>query len=188
MDKYRLSLIVIGVLAAGILLGAFFVGVQPQLDRIGRAETQTAAAVQQNTVQEARNAALAADNERIDEYRGTLETNRTQIPADRAQQPMIDQIHAAAAAAGVTVTTLTSEAAVTYTAPTGVDLTPPASGTLVQVPVTLSASGDRAALEQFAANVQRSARIFTVTGSQYSGPDEPTLTLTGATWVLKPAQ
>ena len=69
MDKHRLSLIVVGVLAVGILLGTFFLGVQPQLERTARADEQRATVEQTNATQKARNSALAADQERIDEYR-----------------------------------------------------------------------------------------------------------------------
>lgn len=188
MDKHRLSLIVVGVLAVGILLGTFFLGVQPQLERTARADEQRATVEQTNATQKARNSALAADQERIDEYRAGLEAAQAEIPAQRGQQVLIDQINAAADAAGVTVTTLTFDTAVAWTAPNSVPVDLPPSGTLVSVPMTLAAAGDRAALEQFAANVQRSPRIVTVLSSSYSGPEDPQLTLTGLTWALMPAQ
>lgn len=188
MDKYRLSLIVIGVLAVGILLGGWFVGVQPQLDRISRADTQRASVAEVNAGHEAKNAQLAKDHEQLEAYRAELDQDRAKIPSARSQQPLIDQLNAAAASAGVTVTALTFDGPAAHVAPNGVPLSAPANGTLVAVPVTLAVTGDRPALEQFAANVQRSARILTVTGSQYSGPEEPVLTLTGTTWVLAPNQ
>lgn len=186
MDKYRLSLIVIGALAGGILLGGWFVGVQPQLDRINRADTQRASVAEVNAGHEARNAQLAADNEKLDEYRAELEQDRSRIPSSRLQQPLIDQIDAAAAGAGVKVTALSFDVPAAHVAPNGVPLASPANGTLIAIPVALTVAGERPALEQFAANVQRSARILTVSGSQYSGPEEATLTLTGTTWVLSP--
>lgn len=188
MDRHRLSLIVVGVLAIGILLGTFFLGVQPQLDRVARADEQRVTVAQTNATQQARNAALAQDQAKLEAYRAQLATAQAEIPAQRAQQALIDQLHGAAASAGVTITALTFDTEIAWAAPSGTTVDLPPSGTLVAIPMTLAATGERAALEQFAANVQAATRIVTVLSSQYSGPDEPTLTLQGTTWALKPAE
>ena len=186
MDKHRLALIVIGVLGIAILAGGWFLGLQPQLDRMARAADQTASVEQLNDVQADRNAALAADNDNLEQFRAELTQARAAIPEARNQSEFITQMDAAARAAGVTVTALTFDPPVDFTAPAGVPVQLPASGRLIGVAVTLTAVGERGQLEAFAQAVQTSTRILTVGESQYSGGEGPgTLTLSGTTWVLQ---
>ncbi|WP_454112356.1 type 4a pilus biogenesis protein PilO [Microbacterium aurum] len=187
MDKHRLTLIVIGALGLVIIAGGWFVGVQPQLDRIEAANSQTASIRQINDVQQKKNEALAADNDRLEEYKTDLAAKQQEIPASRAQQELINQIDAAATAAGVTVKNLRFDVAAAYIAPAGVDVAGPSSGTLVDVPLTLSADGPRPQLEDFVAKLQSSPRIVTISQSDFTGGEETSLTLTGTTWVLLPA-
>ena len=79
------------------------------------------------------------------------------------------------------------DVAAAYIAPAGVDVAGPSSGTLVDVPLTLSADGPRPQLEDFVAKLQSSPRIVTISQSDFTGGDETSLTLTGTTWVLLPA-
>jgi len=187
MDKYRLSLMIIGVLAVAILFGGWFVGVQPQLDRIARATEQTVSVKQMNDVQQLRNDALAADNDHLEDYKRELAAMQKQIPATRSQQELINQIDAAAKAADVTIRTLTFDSAISFTAPEGVTTGLPSGGTFVAVPLSLAATGARADLEKFAANLQKSARIITIGSSQFTGAEDGSLVLGGVTWVLMPA-
>jgi len=187
MDKHRLSLIVIGILGVAIVFGGWLVGVQPQIDRIEAANTQTASIKQINDVQQAKNDALAADNEKLGDYKTDLTAKQQEIPAARAQQELINQIDAAAVAAGVTVKTLRFDTAAEYVAPAGVALNAPSSGTLIAVPLTINATGERAKLEDFIAKLQQSSRIVTISSSKYSGDDEQSVDLAGMTWVLMPA-
>lgn len=187
MDRFRLSLIVIGVLAVAILFGGWALGVQPQLDRAGSAAAQTASIRTVNDAQAAKNAQLAADNERLADLQTQLAGEQNHIPSARSQQPLIDELNAAAVSTGTAIESLTFAPAVAYVAPAGVPLILPVTGTLVAVPVTITATGARPNLEGFAAALQSSARIVSIASSQYSGPDDAALTLTGTTWVLKPA-
>jgi len=185
MDRYRLSLIIIGVLAVAILGGGWALGIQPQLDRMNTAAKQTAAITQLNTVQEAKNAALAADSKKMDEFAAQLAADQAQIPQARAQQDLVDQFDAAAASSGVVIESLVFDPAVAYVPPAGVAVPTPAGETLVAVPTTITASGPRANLEAFAAAVQASTRIVSIASSQYIGPDDSAVTLVGTTWVLQ---
>lgn len=186
MDKHRLSLIVIGILAVAIVVGGWFVGIQPQLDRMATSQAQTRSIAQLNDAQQIRNEALAADNERLDEYKSDLAAKHAEIPAGRSQQELINQIDAAATAAGVSVRTLRFDTAGEYVAPEGVEVAPVSSGRLVVIPMTLTADGERSQLEAFVANLQQSARIVTVVSSRFSGAESNSLELTGTTWVLIP--
>jgi hypothetical protein len=56
----------------------------------------------------------------------------------------------------------------------------------VAVPLTLTAAGDRAKLEDFVGRLQESQRIVTLSASKYTAGDETTIDLTGTTWVLLP--
>lgn len=187
MDKHRLTLIVIGVLGIAIVFGGWLVGVQPQFDRMEAANAQAASIKQMNDAQQIKNDALAADNERLDQYKNDLTAKQQEIPAGRSQQELINQIDAAAVAAGVTVKTLRFDLAAEYVAPAGVEVSGPSSGMLIDVPLTLNATGERAKLEAFIANLQQSARIVTISSSTYTGGDEQSVDLTGSTWVLLPA-
>lgn len=186
MDRFRLSLILIGVLAVAIVLGGWALGVQPQLDALGRATTQTASITQLNDVQAAKNAALAVDNANLAEFSAQLAADQAQIPTARSQQPLIDQFDAAAVSTGVTVQSLAFDPATVFAPPAGVPAPLPAAQTLVAVPTTITVTGPRANLEAFAAALQASARIMTLVSSQYAGPDDSSVTLTGTTWVLLP--
>ncbi|MFT3798743.1 type 4a pilus biogenesis protein PilO [Microbacterium sp.] len=183
MNKHRLALIVIGMLAVAVVAGGFFLGVQPQLDRIAAADKQTQGLRTTNQVQEAKNAALAADSEHLDEYKAQLATGIAEIPEARSQQALVDEVGAAAGAAGVTIESMTFDTATSFSAPGGVDVALPSAGTLVAVPMTLSATGDRGSLENFAANLQASSRIVTVSSSSFT---DGRLSLSGTTWVLMP--
>lgn len=186
MDRFRLSLIVIGTLAVAVLFGGWALGVQPQLDRMANASAQTAAFAQTNAAQQQRNAELAADNEHLGQYKSQLAASEAEVPSSRSQQGLVDQLNAAAGAAGVTVSSLVFTQPVAYVPPAGVPVELPGSGTLVAVPLTIAVNGARPNLEAFAAAVQSSTRTVSITGSQYSGPEDASLTLTGTTWVLLP--
>ncbi len=188
MNKHRLALIVIGVFAIGIVLGGWFLGVQPQLERMATADVQTAAARDRNNVQEIKNAALAADFAKLDEFTSELKKAQATIPAARAQQELIDQIDAAAEASRVDVSSLQLGAAEAHTPPAVVPVTLPATNRLLAVPLKVVVDGDRGQLEAFVANLQKSKRIITITGSSYSGGDDSSLTVTGTTWVLAPTR
>lgn len=185
MDRFRLSLIVIGVLAVAVLFGGWALGIQPQLDALGRATSQTATTKQLNDMQAAKNASLAADNENLADFQAQLAADQAQIPESRSQQPLIDQINSAAGANGVSVESLVFDPAVTYAPPAGVPAPIPVGQTLVTIPTTITVTGPRPNLEAFAASLQSSTRIFSLSSSQYTGPDDSAVTLVGATWVMQ---
>lgn len=187
MDKYRLSLIAISVLAVGILAGGWFLGIQPQIDRTGRAVVQTASIMQVNNVQQVKVDALEADNEKLGDFEKQLRAARARIPEARSQQELVVQIDRAASEAGVTVTSLNFDEAVSYAVPPLVAVRLPSTATLVAIDMQLAATGDRSALEEFAANLQTSERIMTIVGTTYAGPEEPSLAISATTWVLLPA-
>lgn len=184
MDKHRFTLIIIGIFGVGILAGGWFLGVQPQLNRIGDAAAQVESVRQLNEAQTQVNAALAADYQRLGEFQGALDAAKALIPDRRSQQALIDQIEAAADAAGVTIKTINFDAPVAFTPTVGVPVNLPATSTLVAIPVDITVAGERSSTEAFAAGLQGAARIVTVTGSEYRGPEDPSLTLSGTTWVL----
>ncbi|WP_460801899.1 hypothetical protein [Microbacterium sp. GXF6406] len=188
MSKYNFSLIAIGLLAAIILAAGWFVGMKPQLDRMGEANKQTENARQINDVQAAKNAALAEDHKRLDEYKAQITATQAEIPQTRSQQGLVDQINAAADNADVMMRSLTFDSTIRYTPPTGVTIAPVSSGDLVAVTVSISAEGDRERLEDFAARLQASKRLVTVVDSIYTGPEDAVLTLNGITWVLQPTE
>ena len=185
MDRFRLSLIVIGVLAVAILFGGWTLGIQPQLDALGRATQQTITTKQLNDVQAAKNASLAVDNENLADFQAQLSADQNEIPISRSQQPLIDQLNAAAAATGVAVESLVFDSAVAYAPPVGVSAPSPAGQTLVAIPTTITVTGPRSNLEAFASALQASARIVSIVSSQYTGPDDSAATFVGTTWVMQ---
>ncbi|MFS0867152.1 type 4a pilus biogenesis protein PilO [Microbacterium sp. 179-B 1A2 NHS] len=187
MDKYRLSLIAISVLAVGILAGGWFLGIQPQIDRTSRALVQTATIMQVNNVQQVTVDALAADNDNLGSFRKELATARSRIPEARSQQDLVVQIDKAATDAGVTVTSLNFDDPVSYGVPPMLSVRLPSTATLVAIDMQLSATGERSELEDFAESLQKATRIMTFTGTSYTGPDEPALAISATTWVLLPA-
>lgn len=186
LTKYRLSLVALGTLAAVVLLAGFFLGIQPQLSRITTANSQQEAAEALNRQQQTKNETLRSEQARIGEYNAQLAQKQALIPTSRSQQELIAQIDSAAWLAGVAVENVTFEEPVPFVAPPTVPLTATSSGTLVSVGISISVSGDRLALENFALNLQNLGRLITVEQSQYTGPEPASLTLTGTTWVLQP--
>lgn len=184
MNRYRISLLVIGVLAVVILIGGWFLGVDPQLSRIEAANSQRTLVLQKNTIQEARNAQLAADKAKLPELQAQLDSGLAQIPSDRSQQALIDQLNAAALASGTGLVSVTFDAPVDAVAPAGVAVTLPSSATLVTVPLTMTVAGSRANLEAFLVHLQSVPRIVSVAQTAFSNADEPTLVVTGLTYVL----
>lgn len=187
MDKHRLSLILIAVLAVGTVLGGWFLGIQPQLDRAAVADEQTRSVQQLNITQQRKNTQLAEDAKNLDALRAQLSGAQANIPPTRSQQALINQLDGLAGSAGVRIASLTFEQPAPYAPPAGVPVAIPGSGTMVRVGMSVTAAGDRQALERFAAGVQAMQRIITIADSQYTGPEEPTLTLSGALWALVPA-
>lgn len=185
LTKYRLSLAAIGTLAAVLLVAGWFLGVQPQLTKALKANEQTAAARTQNDLLVVKNAGLKADQERISEFQAQLAQKQVSIPSARSQQELITQITAAADSAGVDVTNVSFEQARRYVPPAAVPV-PATTSTLVAVTFSIAAGGERAGLEQFAANMQAINRLATITQSQYTGPEAASLVLGGQTWVLQP--
>lgn len=185
MDRFKLSLIVIGVLAIAVVLGGWALGIQPQLDALGKAAQQTTTTKQLNDLQAAKNASLAADNAKLAEFQAQLEADEAQIPSSRSQQPLIDQINAAASANAVEISSLVFDPAVAFVPPTGVPAPLPGAAALVAVPTTITATGPRPNLEAFAAALQASERIVSISSSQYTGPDDSAITLVGTTWVMQ---
>ena len=118
MDRNKLLMILIGVGTVAILVGGFFLGVQPSLQAAAAADAARQAAFATNQVNQAALDALESQNKKIGELTGELEALRLSVPSEQNLDSFIDAVDAAAAAEGLVVQNVTPADATAY-APQG---------------------------------------------------------------------
>ncbi|MBN9633032.1 MAG: hypothetical protein J0I18_20920 [Actinobacteria bacterium] len=101
MDKNRLWLIASVLVMALVLVGGWFVGVQPQLAGIADSEAQTAA-VEATNEQNARVVAqLKKDSENLPALKAKLAELAASVPQGSDIPPFVDQLNALYSSSGV---------------------------------------------------------------------------------------
>ncbi|MGH1549446.1 hypothetical protein ACRAWB_09845 [Leifsonia poae] len=111
-------MILIGAGTVAILIGGFFLGVQPSLQAAAAADAARQAAFATNQVNQAALDALESQNKKIGELTGDLETLRLSVPSEQNMDSFIDAVDAAAAAEGLVVQNVSPADATAY-APQG---------------------------------------------------------------------
>lgn len=129
MTRNRLHM-VLAVLAMVVVAAVgFFVGVQPQLARAADDKDRQASVETTNDTTAAELARLREQAKALPQMRSELQELEESVPASSRMPAFYDQVDAAAAAAGVTVSAITTSDAVAYTPPTPADAAVPATTT-----------------------------------------------------------
>lgn len=117
MDKTRIWVIAASIVMAGILALGWFTGIDPQLKAKAASDQERASVEAQNEATELAIATLKGDYENIEALRAELARLRTSIPATGNMPAFLTQLDNLSKASNATVTTLTVDEAVEYTAP-----------------------------------------------------------------------
>jgi Tfp pilus assembly protein PilO len=117
MNAQRLWLIGTAIVAVGVLVLGWFVGVSPQLAAMSATDQQRAGVDAQNAATEATVARLADDFDGLDALEAERDELRQSIPVTHNKSLFVDQVDALAAASGTTVTQLSTASLVAYEPP-----------------------------------------------------------------------
>ncbi len=123
MDRNKLSLIVAGVAALALVVGGWFVGVQPQLAAGAAAAAQRSDIDDRNDTVRTEIARLERQYADFDSLKARLGSLSASIPSSTDTTPFIEELDQLAAANGVSIGSLTFGDAQTYVPPAA-----PASG------------------------------------------------------------
>ncbi|MDF1478428.1 hypothetical protein PYV02_04955 [Leifsonia sp. H3M29-4] len=191
MNGNRLIAIVLGMLTVGVLALGWLLGVAPKLAEAAASDTERTLVEAQNANSEAELITLADEFERIDELRDELDELAVAIPSEHGLEDFLDELAAAAAAAGVTIDSVTTGEAVPPTATTAdaeasaqTDAAVGPDG-LLSIAVSIGVSGPMSAVLGFSELVQTMPRLTLI--STLSANDEAGTTrgsLTGALYVI----
>ncbi len=118
MDKHRLSLIGSALAAVVLLLGGWFIGVQPQLASAAASDQQRTSIESANADNRAVLQKLEAEYRRLDQSERTLAELRRSVPASPDTAGFTRQVQTAVSTSGVKMTSLTYGAVQAY-APVG---------------------------------------------------------------------
>ncbi len=165
MNVTRLWAVISAVLVVAIGGFGFFVGIQPQLDAAARADRERSAVQDQNAIYEITLASLREEAENLPELRAALAEARVSIPANANLSTFLQQLSDLAAAAGVTVSSITTAEAVGFVAaPEFVDVVPSilTPEQFVLIPIQIDVSGPRESVLVFIEQVQTGGRLVLV--------------------------
>jgi len=121
MNRSKLSLIVAGVAALALVVGGWFVGVQPQLAAAAAATQQRTEIDGRNDVVRAEITRLAKQYDDIGTLKSQLATLSASIPESTDTTPFIEELDQAAAASGVSISSLAFGDAQAYVPPAAPD-------------------------------------------------------------------
>ncbi|MDM4761515.1 type 4a pilus biogenesis protein PilO [Galbitalea sp. SE-J8] len=181
-------LVSIAVVALG-----WFLGVSPRLDEISSADSQRATVEQQNDLARARIAKLKADYANLDQVAAQLDQLRESLPPSADYQGFLAELNDIAGKRDAKLTSFVPTAPTVFTpasaAPsdataTGDGASALPDGTLVTIPVSLSASGSYPDLLDLMGDLQKANRLYLVGGLNISSADDAsTVTVTGDIFV-----
>jgi Tfp pilus assembly protein PilO len=180
MNSTRLITIAVAIVAIGVALLGWFLGISPLLAQAERARSEQAAVDAMNAQHSAVLAQLQADFERIDELEAEYDEVQRAMPNGPATDLMLDEVDAAAAATGVVVTSVSFSEGVLVTAGSGESgvtndptAVPEALATrLASVPFAIAASGQYSSLVAFVDQLQLGDRLTLVTTLSFVGMAE----------------
>lgn len=107
MSRNRLMLLIAGLAAVVVIVGGYFLGVQPQLDRASTARSDTADTAKSNATTRAEIDRLREQAKSLPEMQATLATLRTSVPSSPNASGLLSELNTTADAAGVKVATIT---------------------------------------------------------------------------------
>lgn len=158
MNKHKIAWIALAAAIVMVIMLTWLVGVSPRLVHIKEADAQTAQIDASNKATRNQIETLRVASETIGLQKDRLRQLQRQIPDGYNQQEFILSLNSAADAAGATITSVNFDEATLAEMPSEMQKVIH-TGTLVQVPVTITASGSYDAMRAFVAGVQNINRI-----------------------------
>lgn len=188
MNKHKIAWIALAVAIAVVLMFTWLVGVSPRLTHIKEADAQTAQIDANNKKTRDEIETLRVASETVSLQKDRLRQLQRQIPDGYNQQTLIDSLNGAADGAGVSIKSVTFDSASEVEVPPDMQGTIKA-GLLVQVPVTITASGSYDAMRNFVAGIQNINRIIIPEDVSYTldkgdDPDRNGVTINCKIWSL----
>ena len=188
MNKHKIAWIALAVAIAVVLMFTWLVGVSPRLTHIKEADAQTAQIDANNKKTRDEIETLCVASETVSLQKDRLRQLQRQIPDGYNQQALIDSLNGAADGAGVSIKSVTFDSASEAEVPPDMQGTIKA-GLLVQVPVTITASGSYDAMRNFVAGIQNINRIIIPEDVSYTldkgdDPDRNGVTINCKIWSL----
>ena len=182
-NKLLLGIVAVASIAVAAL--GFILVINPKLTERAAIESQLVSVNGQNSQYEADLIALKAQFENIDELRADLDALRVNLPADADYGGLFDEITITATNSLVVLTS------VARTAPVGVGfaISPDIpAGSLVAIPITITAQGDYDALQNFVSALQLGNRLMFISSVDFAGnlqvAGPSSVTLTGYAYTL----
>lgn len=167
LNKHRIAWIGLAVGIVLVILITWMAGVSPCLDKIHSADEQTAQIEAQNEKTQKKIDQLMIASETMTIQRARLKQLQSQLPANFDQSAFITALDRSAAGTGVSIKSVTFddavEAALPAQAQKGI-----VAGHLVEVPLTITASGSYDAMRAFVDSVQKIERISVPNTVTYS--------------------
>ena len=164
LNKHRIAWIGFAVGIVLVILITWMAAVSPCLDKIHNADEQTAQIEAQNEKTQKKIDQLMIASETMTIQRARLKQLQAQLPENFDQSAFITSIDQAAAGTGVTIKSVTfDEAALPAQAQKSI-----VAGHLVEVPLTITASGSYDSMRAFVDAVQKIERIAVPNTVTYS--------------------
>jgi len=177
-----------------VILAGWFLLIAPKRSTASDLEAQTATQVNANQQLQTQITVLKQQSKDLPKKEAELAALNTKIPSSTALPSLIRGLSAAAASAGVDLTSLTPSAPAPLTTPgtTGTTTTPTTGttstsvSTLSQITLQVQASGGYFQLQQFFNQLERLDRAFLVTNALFAEAD-PSSTSTSSTQTTQPS-
>ncbi len=210
--RNRIWLLIAVVAGIGVVAFGYLLGIAPKIEEAKVADAARAEAASTNALYERQLAKLKKDFEGIEDIQAQLDKLGVQLPAETDYETYLDLVNSAAAASGVgpsdfswgvpeliTTDSASLIAAAAAAAANGEDAAPVEAevtgvapdGGLVALPWSITVSGKIDSLRAFVFMLQRTDRLFLVTGytinkstGENAPADEYDLALSGSTFVL----
>ena len=167
LNKHRIAWIVFAVGIVLVILITWMAAVSPCLDKIHNADEQTAQIEAQNEKTQKKIDQLMIASETMTIQRARLKQLQAQLAENFDQSAFITSIDQAAAGTGVTIKSVTFDDAVEAALPAQAQKSIVA-GHLVEVPLTITASGSYDSMRAFVDAVQKIERIAVPNTVTYS--------------------
>ena len=166
--------VVIGSVLIVVIVVAFgwILGIQPQLDSATAADTQRTTVEAQNALHEAELIELQEQSTKLPQLKKDLAELRRSVPANADLERLLGDLHALAAASGVTVTNFTSLDAQAFQPTETIAPTVPASvnaDNFVTIPITLTVVGPYSNVMSFVHALQSAPRLVLANGMTLTG-------------------
>ena len=190
MNQARTWTIGLVVVVLLIIVGGWQLGISPIVTQINAANSQAATIQTSNASTESQLASLKLQYAHIGKLRAKLNTLRLSIPEQAAASTFISEVTALGASTGVTIQSVDISVATDYAASTtgdsstttstttpstatpttpGATTTTPTGGGLVDLAVTVNASGPYSEAQSFMGLLQTGTRLFVVNTASLTG-------------------